>query len=279
MQWRQGLVRMGLTGLVAVVAVAPAKTRADEDPLHWDAEHYAPADRAFAVPYPRTVERHRLVFSIDHRAFTPLNEHPAQSLLGFDDGNLKIGLGLRYGVCETLDLSATRFNGTTDSFDTYEFVLRYQIAREQRHGLDGAIVAGFSAFDEPKEEDFYGAYAAAHVGKTVLRRLYPTVGVLHHSDSSGPGKTADDAESSTALVATLNGLVVNRLALVAEGSVPVAGFEVGEPAWAAGPKYSSYGHTFSVVISNTQNISADGLAAGADRLDHPVIGFTITRRL
>ncbi|MBI2440927.1 MAG: hypothetical protein HYV35_06095 [Lentisphaerae bacterium] len=297
MNWNGGLAGLFLAGLIGagVQSSAAADTTSDNvretnsifqsraeenaEPFSWDAERYARADRAFSVLYPRTIEKHHVLLSLDHRAFTPVDDHPGRNLLGFDTGNLKIGLGLRYGLLDNLDLAVGRYNGTTDDFDVYEFSLRCQVVNEQKNGFDGAFVLGLSAFDEPEREDFYGTYAELLAGKTFFRRLYPTVGIMHHSESTGIGKTADDDQSSLAVATTLNALLVDRLALVSEWSFPVAGYNAGYPAWVVGLKYSTWGHSFSLVLSNTQNISSDGLVAGSDRLARPIIGFTITRLL
>ena len=252
---------------------------ADAPSAGWDPETYAVADRAFSVQYPRLPPQGSLILSIDHRAFQPMDEKPFSSLLGFDSGNLTIGLGVRYSLLDSLDIGVERYNATVTDYDTYEFNSRFQLLAEDRGLADIAIGGGLTWFDAESLSDEYGGMAEVLIGRTLFGKLYVTSGVMYHSRPAVMTGTEDVPHYSAAVLATANLLVMERVALVTEWSIPVAGAWEGSPAWSAGPKVYSFGHTFSLVVSNAHDISDDRLAAGSTRWNHPIFGFTITRQL
>lgn len=273
------LTSVGLAVLMASTLTGTRIHAEGEPPLSWQSDDYAAIDRAFSVPYPRTTTKGSFLFSIEHRAFEPVNEDPGQNLLGFDSGNLKIGIGLRYGITDEVDVGVRRFNGTVDLFDVYEFDLRMQVQSEASSMLDFSFQTGGTWFDEPEKSDFFGFYGMMTIGKTLADRTYITAGVLHHTESTGPMKTEADETSSSAALFSANFLVRTGLAIVAEFSLPVNGYDSGYGTWAIGPKLQTWGHSFAIVFSNSQFISYDGLSAGSERSNDPVFGFTITREL
>lgn len=262
--------------------VSSAETAGDgrEPPVvAFDSMRRQRQDRAFTIPYPRPVERGRYLISIDHRTFQPLDENPGGSLLGFDSGNLKIGLGVRRGILDELDAGLARFNGTTDDIDAYEFDGRYELTGENDGMADLAVVAGFAWFDGASGTNDFPFFMKVIAGKTVWKRAYASAGIAHHALSRAPGKTAGDDDYSAAAVATFEAALRPSVSLATECSFPIAGFDAGAPAWSVGAKFRTHGHAFSVLLSNTQNISSDGIVAGSDRWGHPVVGFTITRKI
>jgi hypothetical protein len=244
----------------------------------WNPTNCAFADRAFAILYPRVAPQGSLIVSIDHRANQPLDRQPFSSMLGFDSGNLTIGLGVRYSVLDSLDIGLKRYNATLTDYDVYEFGPRYQLLSEDQSFADVAAGAGATWFDAETRSDEWGGMAQLLAGKTLLRRLYVTTGAMYYSRPSALTTEPDGPDYSVAVLASANLQMLSRLALVTEWSIPVAGVWEGDPAWSVGPKYFSWGHTFSVLVSNAHSISDDRLAAGAAKRNHPIIGFTITRQ-
>jgi hypothetical protein len=200
-------------------------------------------------------------------------------MLGFDSGNLKIGLGLRYGILDGLDVGLARFNGTTDDIDDYEFDARYQLIRESDSTPDVAVIAGVAWFYGASGTNSYPFFSKVLAGKTISDRAYASAGVAYHAQSRAQGKTAADDDYSVAAVAALEVAMLPSTSLATEWSFPMAGFNAGVPAWSAGAKFRTHGHTFSIALSNTQNISADGIVTGSDRWGNPIIAFTITRKI
>ena len=104
------------------------------------------------------------------------------------------------------------------------------------------------------------------------------MGGLYHSNSSSLDKTRADQDYSTAVLGTATAHLTPAFAVVVEFSTPVSGYEANTAAWAGGLKWITHGHTFSLIASNTQYISLDGVAAGtAFDDDEVVLGFSITR--
>ena len=257
-----------------ITALAPESASAEE----WNADEYSNSDRMFSIRYPKTVTYDTFVFSIDHRAFAPVDEDPFENLLGFDSGNMKIGLGLRFGLFEKMDIGLSRFNGTTETFDVYEFSARFQALSDADSFCDLAVVAGAAWFDDTVDSDEFHAIGEVHAGRSFGNRIYLTAGGIFHSGSSGMTRKPTDDAHSVALALSASLHLNPNLAIGGEASVPIDGFDDGEPFWAIGPRFATWGHTFSLVLSNSQGISTDRLSAGASGRD-PIFGFTITREM
>jgi hypothetical protein len=172
-----------------------------------------------------------------------------------------------------------RFNATSDDTDAYDFDARCRLLDESDGIADLAVVAGAAWFDGASGTNAFPFFAKVLAGRTVQNRAYASAGVAYHAKSRASGKTADDDDHSVAALATLEVAVSESALLATEWSFPVGGFDAGDPAWSAGVKFRTHGHAFSVILSNTQNISADGIVTGSDRWGDPIIGFTITRTL
>lgn len=259
--------------------VSDPSDRSDRpDPLRWGQQRYAPVERALDVPLPRTVRKGYLQFVIGHRNRTPVDEDTFHNFFGFDGGNLKIGLGLYYGLLDNWDVGVYRLNGTVEKFDTWQFSTKWQALSETNRWVDFAVLGGASLYTISGEEEDWGGFVSPLFGRSLDERLYASVGALYHSNSSALDKTAADEDDSTAVLGSLTARISPRVMLVGEFSTPVAGYQARSTAWAGGIKFVTWGHSFSFLAGNTQSISLDGLAAGtALRGDDVVLGFVITR--
>jgi hypothetical protein len=217
-------------------------------------------------------------YVIEHRNRTAVDEDTLHNFFGFDAGNLKIGLGLNYGLSDTIDIGVYRVNGTVEKFDTYQVGGKWLVLSEDEQLLDAAILGGWSFYTISGEEDDSGGYGGALTGKSIGNYAYASVGGLWHSNSTGLTKTAADEDHSTAVLGSLSFRVTPRLLVVGEFSAPVAGYEAEATAWAGGLKFATHGHTFSLVAGNLYHLSLDGVAAGSGiREEDVILGFTITR--
>jgi hypothetical protein len=291
------IVSAGCAAALSIVAVAPlfADTpdaiedvdfevmdpsgRSDRsDPLTWGQQRYAPVERALDVPLPRTVRKGYLQFVIGHRNRTPVDEDTFHNFFGFDGGNLKIGLGLYYGLLDNWDVGVYRLNGTVEKFDTWQFSTKWQALSETNRWVDFAVLGGASLYTISGEEEDWGGFVSPLFGRSLGEKFYASAGALYHSNSSALDKTAADTDYSTAVLGSLTARVSPRVMLVGEFSTPVAGYQARSTAWAGGIKFVTWGHSFSFLAGNTQSISLDGLAAGtALEGDEVVLGFVITR--
>jgi hypothetical protein len=242
-------------------------------------EAYPRIDRAFTVMNGRTLRPHGWEIIVAHRTSAPFRREPFYNWAGFDGGGLKIGLGVRYGLVENLDIGVYRTNGTNEPFDTYEFDARYQLLHRERHVVDLALRGGGSWFAH--EDNQASAYFGQLLASTVLfERLTLGAGVLHHSDSTNERKTRLDDKSSTALSGLVEFRALGALALDLEVAAAVAGYYSKIPIFSAGPKIITNRHTFGFVVSNGQYISADGIVANTPRGPKGwILGFNITREI
>jgi len=106
-------------------------------------------------------------------------------------------------------------------------------------------------------------------------------GILFHSDSSGDRKSTADTGYSVAVAAFAEVRFLGWLAWNLESAVNVAGYGEAYPTISTAAKLYTNRHSFAITLSNTQYISADGIAANTRRgsLDQIVLGFNITREL
>ena len=72
LMFRRAVNLVMVTGLMQAGLLLPVF--ADDPSATWNPDTYAPVERAFAVPYPRLPPQGRLVLSIDHRAFQPMDD-------------------------------------------------------------------------------------------------------------------------------------------------------------------------------------------------------------
>jgi hypothetical protein len=244
----------------------------------WDLESYAQDERGVNALTAKTTPQRSLLVLIMHRARESFTEDACDDYFGFDAGGLKIGLGLRYGVLDRLDLGMLRLNGTAETFDTCEFDFRYRFLDQEIHHLDLALRTGISWFKQPEDEDASGFFGQLLASRQCGKRLLIGAGALYHSESSGDRKSSDDEDASAAVLGLVELRFVPWLALVAEVAGNVTGYRDTRPAFSASAKCFTYGHTFSLVVSNTQYVGADGIVANAWRKnDELILGFNITR--
>ncbi len=250
-----------------------------DDP-DWQQDVFVREDRAVNALTAQTVRRNTILFVIMHRARQSFAEEGSGDFLGLDAGGLKVGLGLRYGVRDNFDVGVLRLNGTAEVFDTYEFDARYRVLDQSEHALDVALRAGLSWFVHPDAADASAAFGQLLAGRHLGRRLTAGAGLLYHADSSGDRKSTGDDDESFAVQGSLEVRLTAKLAWVVEVAANVTGYGEETPAASTSLKAFTYGHTFSLVVSNTQYVGADGIVANSWRdWDEPIIGFNITREL
>ena len=248
------------------------------EPDDWNLDSYAPDDRGVNVTTPASIPPKNILILIMHRARESFTEDTCKNYFGFDAGGLKIGLGLRYGAFDRLDLGMLRLNGTAETFDTYEFDCRYRFLDQTTHHLSLAIRSGVSWFKQPDDEDASGFFAQLLAARKCGKRLLLGTGVLYHTDSSGDRKSTEDDDTSAAVLGSVEFRLIPWLALDAELVVNMSGYGEERPAFSSSVKCYTHGHTFSLVVSNTQNVGADGIVTNAWRKnDDLILGFNITR--
>lgn len=256
-----------------------------EDPAAgWYGKGFPEPVRILALPTARAVRKGGFEFVIDHRAASAIyngdSKHPWADMwnnfLGFDS-QIQVGLGLRYGVIDDLDVGLYRA-GTSAATDTYEFDFRYRVVSQDTLGIDLGVRGGVTWFSQPNAEDAHGLYGQVLATRLLFNRVLISGGWLYHSNSTNATKYNQDRAWSTAGAVGLEARLAAPVSVDAEIVSCVAGYCSKNPAFSAGLKYFTSRHTFALVCGNTQYITADGYLTNTDvpwkRL---VIGFNITR--
>ncbi len=250
----------------------------------WYGQSFPEPIRILALPTARVVRKGGFDFVIDHRSGVPIyNKDSNQpftdmwnNFLGFD-GPMQVGLGLRYGVIDNLDVGVYRA-GTPARTDTYEFDARYQVLHQADMGIDLAGRAGVTWFSQPNADDASGFFGQIFATRLLINRILISAGALYHSNSTNDTKYNQDTKWSAAGAIAVEARLAAPVALDGELVSCVAGYCSKNPAFSAGVKFFTYRHTFALVVGNTQYITADGYVTNTDRQwNKMVIGFNITR--
>jgi hypothetical protein len=272
-----------------VEEVADVEVMTEQDT--WYGLGYPQFDRTFNILSAKTARPGSYVVNVAHRTNKAVWKDPFYNYLGFDAGGLKIGLMVRFGLFEGLDMGVSRLNGTNEKFDTYEFDARYQILNQKDHVVDLAVRAGGTWFAQ-KDNQAVAWFGQLLVDHVLANRVMITGALMHHSDSSNSTKTNDDPDYSTALGLALDLRLSAMLAFDVEVSSTIAGYAqkgkdlvtgaegTSYPAFTIGPKVVTNRHTFALVFTNTQYILADGIITNSKRKpENVILGFNITREL
>jgi hypothetical protein len=250
--------------------------------LEWDSPDFPRIDRVINIQTAHTTRRHAFLFTVDHRAWQTFTDRPMGDLLGFDTGAMKIGLGLRFGVFDRLDVGLLRLNGTLADYnvDHYDFDGKNHLLRQSSHHIDLAIRAGVTWFNASGSPDRSAFFTQLLVNRELGGRVRIGSGLLYHSDSYNDTKLASDPKHSTAVPGTIEVRVMKRLVLDGEVAANVSGYGSDYPAFSASAKILTHRHTFSLIFSNTQYLGPSGIATGSARgAGGLIFGFTIAREL
>jgi hypothetical protein len=277
---------------VETLSEVPDLQETESPAAGWYGKGFPEPVRILALPTARTVRKGGFDFVIDHRASQAIynkdSKHPwadmGNNFLGFD-GPLQVGLGLRYGVIDNLDVGIYRAG--TSATDTYELDFRYRALTQDVAGIDVGVRGGVTWFSQPNTSDAHGFYGQILASRLLLNRVLITAGWLYHSNSTNDTKYNIASESKTGLgdkawstagAVGIEARLAAPVALDAELVSCVAGYCSKNPAFSAGVKYLTSRHTFALVCGNTQYLTADGYLTNTDRpWSKLVIGFNITR--
>ena len=244
----------------------------------WFGAQYARVERVFNHMLGQTTRRGTILFIVAHRASSSLDDEPLMNFFGFDQGNLKVALGLRYGIFDFLDVGILRTNNAGDRFDTYDLDVRVHLLRQKLHYVDMAVRAGVTFFVQNDAEDATGVFGQLLVSRQFMNRFLAGTGVLFHNDSTNGGKRDDEDDSTAALLLAGEARVLGWLSVGGEVTAAILGFTRGDPAYTVGVKLHTHRHTFSIVVSNSQFMGADGIADTVTGSDF-FLGFNIIRGL
>jgi Membrane bound beta barrel domain (DUF5777) len=252
--------------------------------LWLDPENYPRIERAVNVMNARTTRARALNFLVDHRTLQPFQTNAFQDWVGFDAGGLRIGLSLRYGILDNLEVGAERLSNGFDTYDTYQFDVKYWALNCDRFFVDVAVRAGATWYAVPQAPDSGGGFAQLIVSRSLREYLWVSSGLLYHSNATNKDRASQDPLRSSgqayalAIPVALEVRLQTFLAWDAEASFNVAGYHSKYPVLSTAFKIISNRHTFALIMSNSQYITADGLVANTSLGIHDlIVGFTITR--
>ena len=246
--------------------------------LWLDPENYPRIERAVNIMNARTTRARGLNFLVDHRAYEAFQSNAFRDGLGFDFGSLKIGLTLRYGILDNLEVGVQRLSNGADLFDVYQFDAKYWALRAEQCLVDVAVRVGGTWYAMYQGPDSGGGFAQLIVSRSLRERLWLSSGLLYHSNASNDVRTTRSQDYALAVPVALEVRLQTFLAWDAEASFNVAGHHAKYPVLSSALKIVSYRHTFALIFSNSQYITADGLVDNTSRGIHKlIVGFTITR--
>ena len=123
-----------------------------------------------------------------------------------------------------------------------------------------------------------GYFVQTMLDRVVLRQLLIGVGFAFHSESSSDTKSTTDTAYSGAVQGMAEWRAPKLVALASEFSWPVFGYRGDYPIFAFALKFLTHRHCFSLVVSNSQYMSADGMVVGSWRsFSDLVFGIQILR--
>ena len=244
-------------------------------------EAYAHNERIFNVLTARPLKPYTWMSTINHRSGTGLRDRPGYNWAGFAGGGLNVGLGLRYGVLNGLDVGILLVNHAIEPFNTYEYDARYQVLHQERHAMNAAVRLGGSLFHQQDASVANAWFGQVIVDRIWADRVITSINSAFHSNSSNPRKATDDPLATLSVGLGVEARCAEALALDAEITIPVAGYHVSLPGFSMGPKLITNRHTFSLLLANTQALSLDSTVTGGSSksLGDFVLGFVITRQI
>ena len=224
-------------------------------------------------------------------------------LLGLEDG-VKIGILFGYGITTNWDVMVQRQNGRDytglapgyedRSYDLWDVMTKYKFLNEDEHGVDAAVSVGTTIFWQDDDNMEFAANAALLVEKS-MGRFRAGSGLLYTSLSAYEEEStaytatkyykneetfgAPRPQNHTLAIPISLSLALNaRHQLFGEAAFPVDGYDTGNgPSMAAGWRYNTPTHAYSLYLSNTANGSFNSAFTGGyrdDRLD--LFGFDIS---
>jgi hypothetical protein len=234
---------------------------------------------------------------------------PFDDLLGMESG-VKVGILFGYGITKNWDVMIHRSNGRdytpdhldpgdTDrhSYDLWDIMTKYKFLDENKQFIDLSTSVGGTYFWQDEgagrwagnaallaEKSFWRFRAGSGLLYTSLSEFQGAVSTQSDTehDKPYPNEDADGVsrpENHTmAIPVSLSFALTKRQQLFSEMAFPVSGYDTGNgPSMAAGWRYNTHSHAYSIYLSNTANLSYNSAFTGGykeNRLD--LFGFDIS---
>ncbi len=225
------------------------------------------------------------------------------------ESNVKIGVMFGYGIADGWDITLQRTNGQDRvafddgkyyDYDAWDLMTKIKILDEKKHWIDVSLLGGATYLWQNNDHGKVAGNAGLLFAKS-FGRLRVGTGVLYTSISTfestyssqddvfptkrhprevegSPEYQSDGNNHTVAVPVSLAYSFTPHCELFAEGAFPTDGFETkGGPSAAAGLRYNTNSHSYSLFFTNTSNNSFNSTFTGgykSDRLD--IFGFTIS---
>lgn len=230
---------------------------------------------------------------------------PFDDLLGMESG-VKVGILFGYGITKNWDVMVQRANGKNDyidldgnlnSYDLWDVMTKYKFLDENKQGIDASLSLGGTYFWQNEGTGRWAGNAALLAEKSFWRfragsgLLYTSLSEFQGANSAQSDEAPDkiypneDADGvsrpenhTMAIPVSLSFALTKRQQLFSEMAFPVSGYDTGNgPSMAAGWRYNTHSHAYSIYLSNTANLSYNSAFTGGykeNRLD--LFGFDIS---
>ncbi|NOU36457.1 MAG: hypothetical protein HOO88_06775 [Kiritimatiellaceae bacterium] len=234
---------------------------------------------------------------------------PFNDLLGLESG-VKVGILFGYGITKNWDVMMQRVNGrqhyTKDpvtfeqgSYDLWDFMTKVKLLDENKQGVDASLSVGTTAFWQDDGKAKYAGNGALLFEKSFWRfragsgLLYTSLSTFEGANSlqdgkalnkrypgevSDPFSNVEGSSHTMAIPVSLSFALTKSQQLFGEMAFPVSGYDTGNgPSMAAGWRYNTHTHAYSIYLSNTANGSFNSTFTGGyknNQLD--LFGFDIS---
>ena len=226
-------------------------------------------------------------------------------MLGLES-QVKVGILFGYGITTNWDVMVQRTNGRVyygldglqHSFDLWDVMTKVKVLDENKDFVDMSVSGGVTYFWQDDNKGEVAGNGALMVEKSFWRFRAGT-GFLYTSlsdwqatstrqdsaqqnDKPYPKEDTGDpsrpAQHTAAIPLSLSFALTKSQQLFGEMAFPVSGYDTGfGPSMAAGWRYNTHTHAYSIYLSNTSNGSYNStLAGGYKKNQLDVFGFDIS---
>ena len=234
---------------------------------------------------------------------------PFNDLLGLESG-VKVGLLFGYGITKNWDVMVQRSNGRDyipapfdpldtkrHSYDLWDVMTKVKLLDENKQFIDLSTSLGGTYFWQDEGKGRWAGNAALMAEKSFWRfragsgLLYTTLSTFEGARSTQPDTAPDklypneDAFGASrpqnhtmAIPVSLSFALTKSQQLFGEMAFPVDGYDTGNgPSMAAGWRYNTHTHAYSIYLSNTANGSYNSaFTGGYKRNQLDLFGFDIS---
>jgi hypothetical protein len=150
--------------------------------------------------------------------------------------------------------------------------------KQEKQYINMAIRVGGTWFVQKNMDDAGGFFAQFMLDRRFAGKFLAGAGIAFHSYSVNEEKISSDVKPSTAVTGYMEWRPVRMFALAGEIAAAVTGYKSKVPVFGFSVRFLTYRHAFSIIVANTQYMTADGMVANSPRgFPDLLFGFQIVR--